>query len=119
MTNNRKQFMDTWSGKRLTEKYSLQETGMWQIFGEDSNCDLGGSHVQPSLGFVKGKLDDIIDYAVGLAGFWTWGGGGNIVKVDTVKQITSSTAAHRTKLKAQRADLEAAIAAIDAELEDL
>jgi hypothetical protein len=30
--------------KRLLEKHSVEEKGIWQIYGEDPNCDLGGPH---------------------------------------------------------------------------
>ena len=70
-----------YGGKKLLEKHSLNETGMWQIKGEDPNCDFGGSHHNPDLGVVEGKLEDVIRYAVSLNGFWTWGGGGYITKV--------------------------------------
>ena len=38
--------------KRLLEKYSPNEKGIWHIQGEDPNCDLGGSHHQPTLKYV-------------------------------------------------------------------
>jgi hypothetical protein len=75
----------SYSGKKLLEKHSLNETGTWRIRGEDPNCDFGGAHYQPDLGTVEGKLDDVIRYAVKLSGFYTWGSGGDITKVEIKK----------------------------------
>lgn len=71
----------TYSGQRLCEKYSLDEEGTWRIRGEDPNCDFGGHHHQPELGTVEGKLRDVVEHAVNLKCFYTWGGGGDITKV--------------------------------------
>lgn len=109
-------FLKTYSGEALVKKHNLAETGMWQIFGEDPNCDLGGSHVQPNLGFVEGNLEDVINYAVELPRFWQWGAGGSIKKVDNIKKVDSRTAERRRALTARRADYEEMLRAIDAEL---
>ena len=71
----------SYSGQKLREKHSLDEEGTWRIRGEDPNCDFGGSHYQPELGTVQGKLSDVVEHAVNLSGFYTWGGGGDISKV--------------------------------------
>lgn len=71
----------SYSGRRLCEKYSLDEEGTWHILGEDPNCDFGGHHYQPELGTVEGKLRDVVEHAVNLKHFYTWGGGGDITKV--------------------------------------
>lgn len=75
----------TYSGKKLAEKYQLTETGLWEVRGEDPNCDLGGSHHQPKLGVVEGSLKDALNYAVNHPNFYTWGGGGDVTKVNTIK----------------------------------
>lgn len=72
-------------GRRLLQKHALNEFGTWRIRGEDPNCDFGGAHYQPELGTVEGKLDDVIKYAVKLSGFYTWGSGGDITKVEIKK----------------------------------
>ena len=64
---------------------TLEDYGVWQVFGEDSNPDLGGYHHTPLLATCEGKLGDVIEYAVDLPGFWTWGGGGEIKKICVVK----------------------------------
>lgn len=74
-------FLETYGGRELTSKHSLEEYGIWKVEGEDPNCDFGGSHHQPNLGLFEGKLLDVIKTAVELPAFWTWGAGGNITKV--------------------------------------
>jgi len=76
----------SYSGKKLLAKHSMNETGTWRIRGEDPNCDFGGAHYQPELGTVEGRLEDVIRYAVKLSGFYSWGGGGDIQKVE-IKRV--------------------------------
>ena len=61
-------------------KYPLEENGYWIIYGEDPNCDFGGSHHEPLLEIVYGKYIDVVTYATTLDRFYTWGSGGRIVK---------------------------------------
>lgn len=75
----------SYSGKKLLEKHSIDDYGMWKILGEDPNCDFGGHHHNPDLGTVEGRLDDVIRYAVSLDRFFTWGSGGDIVKISVKK----------------------------------
>jgi len=82
MTDNVQKFIATYYGSKLVREHLLIEEGLWQIYGEDSNCDLGGSHHMPLLDTVRGKLEDVIEYAVSLDCFWTWGGGGEIKKIE-------------------------------------
>lgn len=71
-------FKTTHSGTSLLMNHSLTEYGVWDIFGEDPNCDFGGYHSTPFLERVSGKLSDVIAYAEQLSNFWTWGSGGEI-----------------------------------------
>lgn len=75
----------SYSGKRLSEKHSMDEEGFWKIKGEDPNCDLGGSHYQPDLGIVEGTLKEALLYALGNPNFYTWGGGGDIEKINIIR----------------------------------
>lgn len=120
MTKDRlKQYTETsYSGRKLLEAHDLNETGVWRIFGEDPNCDLGGHHHEPDLGLFEGKLDDVIKYAVELPNFWTWGGGGRIVKIDAPVKITSESVARRAVLKKERDELEARLKELNKELGD-
>lgn len=83
--SNYDKFFACYSGKELLKKHSLTDVGVWMVYGEDPNCDYGGSHNQPLLGIYQGKLDDVIHAATNLRGFYTWGSGGSIRKVDIVK----------------------------------
>lgn len=74
----------SYSGKKLLEKHSLNETGFWKIKGEDPNCDLGGSHIQPDLGTVQGTLQQALEFALDNPNFYTWGGGGDIEKINVI-----------------------------------
>jgi hypothetical protein len=71
-----------YSGKELIKKHSLDENGVWEVRGEDPNCDLGGHHHQPLLGYFEGTLEKVLLTAVNLSGFYSWGGGGDIKKVE-------------------------------------
>jgi hypothetical protein len=85
--DNFKRYLDTYSGQRLLDEYSLSDEGVWVIFGEDLNCDLDGNgdHFEPLLGYYKGKLSNIIAIAVEMPFFWgVWGDGGRIAKAPDV-----------------------------------
>ncbi|QIG73985.1 hypothetical protein PP935_gp210 [Rhizobium phage RHph_N34] len=75
----------SYSGQRLLEKHHLDEYGTWKVEGEDPNCDMGGPHHCPHLGYFEGELEAVIRKAVMLDRFWQWGSGGNITKVE--KQV--------------------------------
>jgi hypothetical protein len=98
-------FLEGYSAKGLLEEYSLSQHGLWQIFGEDPNCDLGGSHVTPLLETVEGKLGDVISYAVELPRFWQWGGGGRIEAIHA-KKIDKNTVEEKLKLEEEAEQLE-------------
>lgn len=79
--NDYEQYLETWNGRELLKKYNLKDSGLWNVYGEDPNCDLGGPHHEPYLGLYRGTLRNIIADAVNLPRFYTWGGGGRIEKV--------------------------------------
>lgn len=87
--NNMLQFNESskrWHGSnsfnKLLKEHTLEEYGIWKIYGEDPNADYFGSHSQPFLGKVEGKLIEVINYATKLHGFFQWGAGGEIRKSD-------------------------------------
>jgi hypothetical protein len=85
---NVSRYFATYAGQHLD--YPLDEVATWQIFGEDPNCDFGGSHSNPDLGLFTGTLLEAITHAVELKGFWQWGGGGHFRKVtvnEAVKKL--------------------------------
>lgn len=71
-----------YNGRELFKKHKLDEEGIWEIYGEDPNCDFGGSHHMPKLGTFSGTLSKVLEIAVNLSGFYTWGGGGEIRKIE-------------------------------------
>ena len=114
--SNYNRFIKTSSYSLLLKKYRLEEAGIWQIFGEDPNCDFGGCHSHPSLGFVEGTLEDVIEYAVDLPGFWQWGAGGDIEKLDKVTKIDNKIVQRRKQLIERRAEYQEMLKTIDVEL---
>ena len=117
--SNYERFIESSTYSLLMKKHSLDEPGLWQIFGEDPNCDFGGCHSQPRLGFVEGNLNDVILYAVELPGFWQWGAGGDIKKVDNIKKVDSKTAERRKFLLEKLAEHQEMVNIYTAELEKL
>lgn len=75
-------YMKTYNYKELVRQYDYGDAGVWQIYGEDPNCDLGGSHVRPLLATVEGEFSEVLAYAVALPNFFLWGFGGSINKVE-------------------------------------
>lgn len=100
---------------RLLGKFPATQDGIWEVRGEDPNCDLGGAHYQPLLGYYKGRYSDIVDYALELSGFFQWGYGGDIkevkiVEIDASKKKQLQEAKARLKeLDKEKEDLEAKI----------
>jgi hypothetical protein len=82
MTNMEK-YLKTYEGEKI--RFRLHEEGIWEVRGEDPNCDLGGAHIEPSLGFFQGKLMDVVAKAVEMDRFWQWGSGGSIRKIEVVQ----------------------------------
>jgi hypothetical protein len=60
--------------------YKLETEGIWNVYGEDPNCDLGGSHIEPFLGRFEGRFIDVLEHAVTMPRFYAWGGGGKVKK---------------------------------------
>ncbi len=116
--NSYKQFTEvSYSGTNLLKNHSLDEEGVWEIYGEDPNCDMGGHHHEPHLDTVIGKLRDVIEYAVDLPNFWQWGAGGRITKQKNRRAILNVTEAK--KRLSRVAELKNIIATAKHELEAL
>lgn len=113
--SNYDKFTKTRSYQDLLLKYHLFKTGVWRVQGEDPNCDMGGHHSKPELGFFEGVLDDVIHHAVELPSFWQWGSGGSIQKVEITK-LDPATIARQKELKDQKAELERQLAKINTQL---
>ena len=76
MTNSQKKKSPAY--ERLSKKYPADQYGVWEVRGEDPNCDLGGHHHEPLLGYVQGLYGEVLDWAIEQSGFWQWGAGGSI-----------------------------------------
>ena len=112
------QYKNSYSYKLLINQYPLDTSGLWEVRGEDPNCDFVGLHYQPYLGTFEGKLEDIVAYAVELPSFWSWGSGGTIKSVRTSK-ITAESTANRVKLEAEKQDLIDKLSKIEHQLSNL
>jgi hypothetical protein len=84
-TNVSRYLQTTYFGKELLKKHKLDEYGVWQVLGEDPNCDMGGHHSQPELAIIDGTLLQAITVGVDLPGFWQWGAGGDFRKATIQK----------------------------------
>lgn len=78
-------FLETYSGRDLLARYRLGTIGIWEVRGEDPNCDFAGHHHEPYLFTAEGALRDVIEKAVEHPRFWQWGAGGSIKKVEIEK----------------------------------
>lgn len=112
------EFYSSYNGKALLKKHGLSDIGTWHIRGEDPNADFGGHHHMPTLGYRTGTLRDVVEEAVDMKDFWTWGSGGDITLID-VKKSSASTAKRRKELQTKVADLEKALQTTKKELENL
>lgn len=116
--SNVDKFFETYGGKRLLEKHSLNDVGVWLVKGEDPNCDWGGHHHNPSLGYLSGKLSEVVTEAVEMSGFWTWGAGGEITAVN-IRLADPSSAQRRKELLIHIEELEQKILDAKSKLEKL
>lgn len=82
---NYQKYLNTNAGKTLLKEHTLNELGVWEIRGEDPNCDFGGHHHEPVLATVEGVLKDIIAHGTNLPRFWQWGAGGSFRKITIEK----------------------------------
>ena len=73
--------------------YDLDKMGTWRIEGEDDgNPNYGGSS-KDYLAIVKGPLWKVVNAAVAMKGFFSYGSGGDIrpYKVPTVTDLDDET----------------------------
>ena len=82
---NFQNFRQSYSGRRLLDCHKLSEYGVWEIRGEDPNCDFGGHHHMPYLDTVECTLEKAIKHAITLDRWFTWGAGGEIKKIEMKK----------------------------------
>lgn len=104
---------------RLMERYPADTEGEWDIHGEDPNCDMGGYHHEPFLQRVTGRYADVVEYALNLPDFYSWGGGGSIKLAIKASKAIPRGYKHdekaRQEAKNRIKELEAQIAKLKAE----
>lgn len=60
------------------DKYPPDLYGVWEVRGEDPNCDFGGHHHNPFIGIYQGTYIEVVREVIDHKNFFTWGWGGNI-----------------------------------------
>jgi len=107
-------YLQTDIGRSLISKHTCDEISLWRIRSE-GDVDFGGV----DLGIVNGKLDDVIEYAVNLPEFWSWGSGGSIDPYGPIPTITAAN--NEAKIAKQRevVELEKRLLIAKAELENM
>lgn len=114
---NFENYLKTYAGRELLKKFSLEQTGIWKIKGEDPNCDFGGHHYQPDLGLVEGTLRDAIMYGANLKQFWQWGAGGNFEFVgETIPKVDGNSVEVLEALREEQKNLEERLAEVKRQL---
>lgn len=107
--------------KRLLENYTPGEYGTWKIFGEDQNAEWGRQH-EPKLKTVNGTYGNVVEYALTLEGFFSWGHGGRIEKKPCQSKlfnVDSLTNPKLVVLESERYKLQTRIEEIDEEIRSL
>jgi len=94
-------------GKNLRySEYSSKDGGytVYAVYGEDPNCDMGGSHHNPFLGNVEGVFKEVLEYAANnMSMFYQWGGGGYIVPLKNLQESSKPLVVNKQKkLKLER-----------------
>lgn len=97
----------------LFSRNTVNTEGVWHVFGDDPNCDLGGPHHTPDLGYFEGRLEDVIRHAVMLPKFWAWGPGRIVKEGPPLMTKIDRDAAKRIAEARERLDK------LDAEREEL
>lgn len=103
-------------GRKLLENHSLDEYGVWQVYGEDPNCDFGGYHHSPYLSTYEGTLREVLTIAVELGGFWNWGAGGEIRKAPDVVKVSDLSIKRKAELLKKLEEARGLVADLEKEL---
>lgn len=77
-------YLKTFSGQRLIDRHHFNEHGVWKVVGETDDPGPGGGR-GTDMGLVEGRFEDVLRWATAQSAFWSWGGGGDITKVDIKK----------------------------------
>lgn len=108
--------------RRLLGNYPADDHGVWRIFGEEHNPNVSGPHNEPKLEEVTGTYKNVIEYALNLEGFFSWGYGGRIEKKKCTTKLCNVDLLTDPKvlvLQAEKAKLQLRIEEIDEEIHSL
>lgn len=78
-------YLTSWDYTEGLKKMPLNTQGIWEVRGEDHNCDLGGHHHNPLIGHVEGTLEQAILFGCASPKWSAWGRGGQIRKLEIKK----------------------------------
>lgn len=95
--------------EKLTAGMDLTEYGYWLIFPESMEAS------PPLLEAVEGIYKDVVNYALLLKGFITWGKGGRIHKINITK-LDEELIEKRKKLLDEQKQLQERLRQINEEL---
>ena len=73
-------FLHTWCGQALLQKFDLSHAAKWEILGYNFNSDLVYGD-QPHVAYVEGSLEKAIGFAVEMEGFYSCGYAGTIKEI--------------------------------------
>jgi hypothetical protein len=99
-------------------KYPLERYGIWDVHGDDENCDLGGSHIRPFLGRFEGRFIDVLRYAVTMPRWRCWGQG-DVRLSAPVKKLTPADVIDKEDLVARIKEKQAEVDVLKKELGSL
>ncbi len=99
-------------------KYPLERYGIWDVHGDDPNCDLGGSHIQPFLGRFEGRFIDVLRYAVTMPRWRCWGQG-SVGLSAPVKKLTPADVIDKEDLVVKIKEKQAEVDVLKKELASL
>jgi len=102
-------------------KYGSVDGGytIYSVYGEDPNCDFGGSHTNPFLGRVEGTFKDVLEYAANnMGGFYQWGSGGYVHPSTKSKPIIANES-KRLKLERRKKLLKLMYKNVDSIIENV
>lgn len=107
---------------RLLQGRNPNEQGVWKIYGEDPNCDLGGPHHEPLLETVSGTYRNVVEYALTLPRFYSWGGGGRIERHNpptNIRNVDQMMNPRVLKLEEERRKIQDRLKEIEREISTL
>lgn len=108
--------------ERLLSNYPADDHGVWRIFGEEHNPELSGPHNEQKLQEVTGTYKNVVEYAIHLEGFFTWGYGGRIEKKTCHTKLCNVDLLTSPKvlvLQAEKAKLQHRLKEIEEEINSL